>query len=225
MSEPTGFCAAIFDLDGTLLDSYEGIRAALNPVLVRFGKAPVTIEETRRMVGEGLPRLIEKAVGAHAVEEGIRLFRERYRETALTGSALFAEAEAVIQELSMRRIPMSIASNKPALFTRQILESLGITARFVFIGGPDIGFLPKPDPGMALAALEAMGSPPEETLFVGDMPIDLLTARGAGMRCALIPTGSSSREELEASNPDFFITSLSALLPLFHPRLSIESRL
>lgn len=219
-----GFRAVVFDLDGTLLDSYEGIRAALNPVLVHFGKAPVTAAQTRFMVGEGLPRLIEKAIGPESVEEGVRLFRERYRETALTGSTLLAEARELLAELSRRGIPISIASNKPAQFTRLILESLGIASLFRFVGGPDTGFLPKPDPGMALAALEVMRTTAEETLFVGDMPIDLQTARAVGMRCALIPTGSSRREELEAARPDFFVDSLSSLLPLFAEGSAVESR-
>jgi 2-phosphoglycolate phosphatase len=219
-----GFRAVVFDLDGTLLDSYEGIRAALNPVLVHFGKEPVTVDQVRFMVGEGLPRLIEKAIGPEMVEEGVRLFRERYRETAVSGSALFHDAEEVMTELGQRGIPMSIASNKPALFSRQILESLGIAARFVFVGGPDIGFAPKPDPGMALAALAAMRTTAQETLFVGDMPIDLQTARAVGMRCALIPTGSSLREELEAARPEYFVDSLASLLPLFAGGSAVESR-
>ncbi len=210
-----GFRAVVFDLDGTLLDSYEGIRAALNPVLIHFGKVPVTAAQTRFMVGEGLPRLIEKAIGPESVEEGVRLFRERYRETALSGSALFHDAEEVMTELGRRGIPMSIASNKPALFSRQILESLGIASRFVFVGGPDMGFLPKPDPGMALAALEAMRTKAEETLFVGDMPIDVQTARAAGMPVIALPTGSSTREELVAAAPDRILGTLAELLPLF----------
>ena len=209
------FRAAIFDLDGTLLDSYEGIRAALNPVLVHFGKEPVPVEEVRFMVGEGLPRLIEKAVGPDAVEEGVRLFREGYRQTVLTGSVLFAEAAEVLAELSRRGVPMSIASNKPAQFTRIILESLGIASRFRFVGGPDVGFAPKPDPAMALAALAAMGSKPEVTLFVGDMPIDIETARAAGMPVVVLPSGSSTLEELVAAGPDRILCTLAELLPLF----------
>ena len=211
-----GSCrAVVFDLDGTLLDSYEGIRAALNPVLVHYGKEPVTLDQTRFMVGEGLPRLIEKAVGPEAVEEGVRLFRARYRETALSGSSLIPGAEEVMAELSRRGIPMSIASNKPAQFSRQILDYLGIAGRFLFVGGPDMGFVPKPDPGMALAALAAMGSTAAETLFVGDMPIDVQTARAASMPVAVLPTGSSTREELVASAPDVILDTLREVLPLF----------
>jgi 2-phosphoglycolate phosphatase len=210
-----GYRAVVFDLDGTLLDSYEGIREALNPVLVHFGKEPVTVGQVRFMVGEGLPRLIEKAIGPEMVEEGVRLFRERYRETANSGSALFHDAEEVMSELGRRGVPMSIASNKPALFSRQILESLGIASRFVFVGGPDMGFLPKPDPGMALAALEAMGTTAAETLFVGDMPIDVQTARAVGMPVIALPTGSSTRDELVAAAPDRILGALTELLPLF----------
>jgi phosphoglycolate phosphatase len=210
-----GYRAVVFDLDGTLLDSYAGIREALNPVLVHYGKEPVTLDQTRFLVGEGLPRLIEKAVGPEAVEEGVRRFRERYRETALSGSALFHDAEEVMVELSRRGIPMSIASNKPALFSRQILEHLGIVDRFAFVGGPDVGFAAKPDPAMAFAALAAMGSKAGETLFVGDMPIDVWTARASGMPVAVLPTGSSTREELVASTPDVILDNLRELLPLF----------
>jgi phosphoglycolate phosphatase len=210
-----GHRAVVFDLDGTLLDSYGGIREALNPVLVHYGKPTVTVEQTRFMVGEGLPRLIEKAVGPEAVEEGVRLFRQRYRETALTGSKLIHQAEEMMVELVRRGISMAIASNKPAQFSMQILEALGIAGRFAFVGGPDIGFPPKPDPAMAFAALAAMGSRPEETLFVGDMPIDVQTARAAGMPVVVLPSGSSTREELVAAEPDAILERLGELLPLF----------
>jgi phosphoglycolate phosphatase len=75
------------------------------------------------------------------------------------------------------------------------------------VGGPDLGFPEKPDPAMVRAALDAMGVPPAETLFVGDMTVDVATARAAGLAVAVVPLGSSTREELEASGPEFLSSS------------------
>ncbi len=83
------------------------------------------------------------------------------------------------------------------------------------MGGPDLGFPPKPAPDMALAALEALGVPAGETLFVGDMTIDVETARACGMAVAVVPSGSATVEELVASRPDHLLASLEEVLPLF----------
>ena len=110
---------------------------------------------------------------------------------------------------------LSIASNKPAVFSRQLLAGFGLAELFAFIGGPDLGFPEKPDPAMVRAALEAMDVPPAETLYVGDMTVDVATARAAGLAVAVVPLGSSTREELEADRPDYLLESLADVLGLF----------
>lgn len=207
--------AAVFDLDGTLLDSYVGIHDSLSAVLDHFGRPPVTVEEARRLVGHGLEALVAKVLPEELRAEAVQRFRFRYKVNAPKLTRLMPDAELVVTELWRRGVRLSIASNKPAVFSRQLLAGFGLEELFVFVGGPDLGFPEKPAPAMVFAALEVMGVPPAGTLYVGDMTVDVATARAAGLAVAVVPLGSSTREELEAERPDHVLGSLAEVLELF----------
>jgi len=209
------FRAAVFDLDGTLIDSYEAILECLNLVLEAHGQEPVTLEECRRMVGHGLHLLVARAIGEEKADAGVRLFRERYAVVGPEKTSLLPEAEAVTRELASRGVPLAIASNKPSTFSRQLADALGIGTRFAVVVGPDAGFPPKPDPAMVRHALAVLGAHPKETLFVGDMEVDVETAHSAGMKVAVVPTGSCTRDELEHAGADWLLDDLRDVLRLF----------
>ena len=206
--------AVVFDLDGTLVDAYAAIHESLGVVLSAFGRPPVTRDETRRMVGHGLELLITEAVGGENVVEGVRLFRERYEKVGLESTRLLPGADSVTRALFERGIRLAIASNKPARFTRPLLAGFGISGRFAFVAGPDDGFPPKPAPHMVFMALGAMGVAGKDAVFVGDMPVDVATARAAELSIIALPTGSATRKELESCSPDAIVENLDALLPL-----------
>ena len=206
--------AVIFDLDGTLVDAYAAIHESLGVVREAFGRPPVTRDETRRMVGLGLEVLVAKAVGEENVAEGVRLFRERYERVGLESTRLLPGAELVTRRLFERGIRLAIASNKPARFTRPLLEALGLASRFGFVAGPDDGFPPKPAPEMVFMALATLSVPARDAVFVGDMPIDVATARAAQLSIIALPSGSATRKELEACSPDAIVENLEDLLPL-----------
>jgi phosphoglycolate phosphatase len=206
--------AVVFDLDGTLVDAYAAIHDALGVVLEAFGRAPVAREETRRMVGLGLENLVTKAVGAENLAEGVRLFRERYEAVGIESTRLLPGAERVTRSLFENGIGLAIVSNKPARFTRPLLEAFGLSGRFGFIAGPDDGFPPKPAPHMVFMALGTLGVAGRDAVFVGDMPVDIATARAAQTPIVALPTGSATREELLACSPDAIVENLEGLLPL-----------
>jgi phosphoglycolate phosphatase len=209
------FRAAVFDLDGTLLDSYAGIHDSLSDVLAHFERPPMTVSETRRLVGHGLEALIAKVLPEELCAEAVERFRLRYKVRAPELTKLMPGAELVVAELRRRGVRLAIASNKPAVFSRQLLAGFGLEELFAFVGGPDLGFPPKPEPAMVLAAVEAMGVPAARTLYVGDMTVDVATARAAGLSVAVVPEGSSTREELEAVRPDYLLSALTDALGLF----------
>jgi 2-phosphoglycolate phosphatase len=203
--------AVVFDLDGTLLDSYAAIHECLSLVLAAFGRPPFEPDETRRMVGHGLEALVARAVGAENVAAGVKIFRDRYERIGPTSSTLLPGADAVTRRLREAGIPLAIASNKPSRFSREILKELGILGRFAFVAGPDDGFPPKPAPHMVFMALATLGVKGRESVFVGDMPVDVATARAAAMPVIVVPSGSATVEELEAVSPDLLIRDLNEL--------------
>ena len=159
----------VFDLDGTLIDGYAAIGDALSWAMARLGEPPPAPEEVRGMVGHGLERLLEKAVGVERAAEGVRLFRERYPEVAVEKSHLLPRVRETLEALAASGHVMALASNKPAKFSRMILEAKGVARHFRGVGGPDATTPPKPDPTMLRRLMADAGAAPADTLVVGDM--------------------------------------------------------
>jgi phosphoglycolate phosphatase len=201
----------VFDLDGTLIDGYDAIADALSHAMRRLGETPLSADRVRGMVGHGLERLLEQAVGAERAPEGVRLFRERYADVALSHSHLLPGVAATVAALGAAGHTMAVASNKPARFSRMILEAKGLAPSLHAIAGPDETTPPKPHPEMLRRIIASAGASPEETVVVGDMEVDDEFARAAGARIVLIPSGSRTREELEPLAPDGFLDEISQL--------------
>ena len=203
--------AVVFDLDGTLIDGYDAIHAALGFAMTGLGLPVPGPERVREMVGHGLESLLAQAAGAERAAEGVRLFREYYPEVAVSGSRLLPGVEDALARLSEEGFALSVASNKPPRFSRMILEAKGVADRFAAIAGPDEAHPPKPDPAMLRSLLGAMGAAPAETVCVGDMEVDVLFARAGGCRAVVVPTGSRTEAYLRGAGADALIGSLAAL--------------
>ena len=201
----------VFDLDGTLIDGYTAIGEALAYAMGKLGLAPWPDARVRVMVGHGLEHLLEQAVGPDRASEGVRLFRERYPQVAVAGSVVLPSVAQTLGELSERGYPMAVASNKPAQFSRLILEAKGIARHFRSIEGPDAATPAKPDPTMLRRILEREGAEPPATVVVGDMEVDAEFARAGGCRVVLIPNGSRSRDELSRVPADGFLDTIARL--------------
>jgi phosphoglycolate phosphatase len=201
----------VFDLDGTLIDGYAGITDALGFAMERLGFTPVPEEKVRGMVGQGLEKLLEKAVGTELAPQGVRLFRERYAQVADTMTTLMPDVPRVLERLAAAGHSMAVASNKPADFSRRILETKRVAQYFLAIDGPDAAAPAKPHPAMLLRMMARAGAAPEQTIVVGDMEIDAEFARAAGCRSVLVPGGSRSAEELAAVSADAHLRRLAEL--------------
>jgi len=197
-----GSCAVrglIFDLDGTLVDSYAAITESLNAARARFGLAPLSEPEVRGKVGHGLETLVAETIGAEHVAEGVRIFRERYARVFIEQTFVLPGVPRTLEELARRGYRLSVASNKPARFGRAILESLAIAPLFDAIEGPDTVGSTKPEPSMLRRCLTAMELEPGSGLYVGDMLLDVETARRAGVAVVLVSGGSTEPSALQGT--------------------------
>jgi len=214
----------IFDLDGTLIDSYDAIGASLNHALTRLGRSPLPADPIRKMVGRGLEVLIARALeregaGPDAeVVEAVALFREHYDRTCVAATRLLPDVETTLRSLHKRGYRMGVATNKPSYFARRLLDALGVGDLIPAIYGPDLVSHHKPHPEMVHRLLAAMGLTAPETIYVGDMEVDVETARAAGVRVVVMPTGSSTVAALHAARPDLVVAGFSALLDLLPAR-------
>src|SRR6185436_5384909 len=211
---PPPYRAIVFDLDGTLVDSYDAIGDSLNTVRARFGLEPWSAAEVRSAVGHGLPSLIRDNVGDANTAEGVRLFRARYRRIYREKTRWMPDVEPALRTLAARGIPIAITSNKPAYFSREIVAFLGAREMFTAVLGPEMVPRPKPDPEMVHLAVETLETPAADVLYVGDMTIDIETCRRAGLAVAVLPAGSDTRETLEAAKPDFLLERFPDVLRL-----------
>jgi phosphoglycolate phosphatase len=203
--------AVVFDLDGTLVDSYGPIATSLNAARAAFGLAPVPESQVRREVGHGLETLVARHLGAGNVAEGVRVFRATYEDVFAAGTRPLPGVPEVPAELAARGIRLAVASNKPARFGRRIVAQVGLGEAIAVVLGPDCGVPTKPDPAMLRRAMRELGVVPDETIYVGDMPLDVVTAREAGVRNLLVPTGSASLQDLLATAGAVVVEDLAAV--------------
>ena len=201
----------VFDLDGTLIDGYAAVGDALAHAMTRLGIRTLEPGRVRSMVGHGLERLLEQAVGPELAAEGVRLFRQRYAEVAVPLTELMPGVAEVLAALEARGLALAVASNKPPDFSRLILEAKGVARHFRTIEGPGLETPAKPDPAMLARAMREAGADAAGTLVVGDMEVDSEFARAAGCAVVLIPRGSRSRQELEGVDADAILEDIRQL--------------
>lgn len=193
---------ALFDLDGTLVDSVPDIHAALDRMMARLGRPGFGRAEVTAMIGDGVRALVERALAARglgfdqAVLEG---FGADYTAHAAEATALFPGIAEVLEGLEKAGWRMAICTNKPAKATAALLGALGIGGRFVAVGGGDSFLVRKPDPEHLLATLRAAGGEVSRAVMVGDHRNDVLAARGAGVPCLFAGWGYGAPEMAEGA--------------------------
>lgn len=207
--------AVLFDLDGTLVDSYNALTEAVNHARRTHGLQELSSAHIRELVGEGVECLLQRAFERSEVSQSIvQAFESRYDDICCAESRILAEVEATLQRLHELGVAMAVCTNKPTVFSKKILDFLGLSPYFRAIVGPDVAGARKPEARHLAFTLEAVDCPREEALFVGDMPLDVRAARNSGIDVAVVATGSSTREQLTAADPDHFLERFSDLLKI-----------
>ena len=217
--------AVVFDLDGTLVDSYTALAEAVNHARREHGLDELSGAHIREFVGDGIDKLLQRAFDSPHVPMSARIaFENRYDAICCEESKVLADVEATLDELSRLNVAMAVCTNKPTSFSRKILEFLGLARHFRAIVGPDVAGARKPEAKHLLCTLKSTEIEPEDALFVGDMPIDVHAARNSGIDVAVVPTGSSSSEQLRAAQPDHYLDRFSDLLEIVAPPVILSRR-
>lgn len=197
----------IFDLDGTLLDTLEDLKDAVNYVLGQFGYPQRSIEEVRRFVGNGAGVLIQRSVPEGVDPEPVfAAFRGYYDAHCQEKTKPY---DGILDALGQLREEYLIAvvSNKPDSAVKALCADYfpGIYAR-----GESADCPRKPAPDMVWKAMEAIGV--ENCVYVGDSEVDVVTARNAGVPCLSVLWGFRDREEIEAMGGRNFCESTEELV-------------
>ncbi len=211
----TSYRGVIFDLDGTLVDSYAALAESINHARHALGYSSLEANQIRAFVGDGVERLLCRAFDTDEVPQNARSLFENHYDAVCSGqSRLLDQVEATLEDLAGMGLIMSVCTNKPTHFSRKILDALGAGRHFAAVIGPDVARARKPDRRHVELALEPLGLEAIDVLFVGDMPVDVSAARNAGIDVAVLATGSASREELRDAMPDYFLDAFSDLVGL-----------
>jgi phosphoglycolate phosphatase len=210
-SLPPGLRAVLFDFDGTLADSYPAITASVNHVRALHGLPPLTEAGVRHHVGRGPEHLLRETVGCGDGTANVAAYRAHHPSVLRTGTRLLPGAAEALRTLHGRGLHLSVCSNKPVAFTRQLLAYLEVSAYLDVVLGPEDVARPKPAPDMLLAALSRLGVSAVQALYVGDMTVDIETARAVGVPVWVVATGSDSPGALAQARPDRMLLSLFEL--------------
>ncbi len=206
------FSAFLFDFDGTLADSYDAIAASVNHVRQRHGLTPLPVAEVKRHVGRGPEYLLRHTVPNGELATDLAAYRTHHPSVMRPLTQLMPGSAELIAGLRQRGKRLGLCSNKPRLFSRDLLAHFGLAEAFDIVLGPEDVARPKPAPDMLLRALQLLGLPAADVLYIGDMTVDIQTARAAGLTVWIVATGSDERAALEQARPDRLLGSLPEMV-------------
>lgn len=205
----------IFDLDGTLIDAYRAVYRSINYCLRAAGHRSVGSARIKRTVGWGDRHLLATLLGQEKdLEKVLSLYRRHHAEELKRGSKLLPGAKQVLQELKRQGYYTAVASNRPTKFSLIVIKHLHIDRYFDFVLCADKARRPKPYPDILRQILGHFSLTAAQSIYVGDMTIDLEAGRRARMRTVAVTGGSSRRKDLQAHKPWAMVRNVSGVIKI-----------
>lgn len=210
---------AIFDLDGTLLDTIEDLGNAVNYALNQMGFPTHVITAYPDMVGNGVRKLIERALPAgeaypQIVDRMLVHFRKHYDEHCCDTTTPYPGIPALLQKLSADGINLAVTSNKYQSAVTQIINRFFPDANWKAVLGNTPGMPRKPDPSIVFAALNECPTPKADVLYIGDSGVDMETARRACVESVGVTWGFRPEAELRATYADHIVSDPDDILTI-----------
>lgn len=207
----------IFDLDGTLLDTLTDLAASTNYALREHGMPEHSVDDVRRFVGNGVRKLMERAVPDGAdnplFDEAFATFRQHYMEHDLDTTRPYDGIPEMLATLKSRGCRIAVVSNKMMAATQELCQHFFPDTVEVAIGEHEAeGIRKKPAPDTVYAALSALGVTKDHAVYVGDSDVDIATARHAGLPCISVLWGFRDRDFLIQHGAETLISAPSELL-------------
>ncbi|MCF7907458.1 MAG: HAD-IA family hydrolase [Candidatus Omnitrophica bacterium] len=201
----------IFDLDGTLVDSKEDIVNAVNFTLKKLGLSQKQADEIASYIGTGAEDLIRKAIGdknRDLFDKGISIFEDDYKKHSATKSKLYPHVEEVLEYFKNKNL--FIVTNRKKNMAQITLNSLGINKYFKDVVGGDDETCLKPS---ACSLEKALGNVQDRKriIIVGDMDLDVLTGKEAGILTCAVTYGIGKRDDIVKVKPDYLVDDLLQL--------------
>jgi phosphoglycolate phosphatase len=197
------FSAALFDLDGTLVDSLDDLTDAVNHMLTGFGRQQLVPSQVRQLVGKGARNLVQRALETNdpgKIEQGLAAFTEFNALHIADKSRLYPGARDLLRRLSANGIRMAVITNKQEGLSRLILKTLEIDGFFDVIAGGDTFPEMKPSPLPLQSVIDDFGCSTADAVMVGDSINDIQAGNLAGIATIGCTWGYGGSEELRAAH-------------------------
>jgi phosphoglycolate phosphatase len=208
----------LFDLDGTLVDTSKDITTALNHALKHYGIKELSVQETIKMVGEGITRLIEKILGDEKLlmkDELIEMFIQYYSKHLVDYSREYPYVRETLENL--RNYKKAVISNKRESLSVELLEKLNLLKYFDLVVGSDTTSEKKPSPVPIFHIMGELVTKPYESMIVGDSSFDIEAGKKAGIKTVAVTYGYRRKHHLQ--DADYMIDSIKDLTSLIENRL------
>lgn len=212
----TMYKTIIFDLDGTLLDTLDDLTDSTNAVLGKFGLKRRTREEVRAFVGNGIAKLIERAVGQDGMDrhaEVLAEFKRYYGEHCAEKTAPYPGILSLLNALKEQGIKTAVVSNKADFAVKSLAKTYFDGLLLSAVGeDEEKGIRKKPAPDSLLAVMEQLSAAAETTLYVGDSEVDIQTAKNARVDCLCVTWGFRDKAYLVEEGGRLFVDTAVEIL-------------
>ena len=211
--------AAIFDMDGTLVDTLEDLYDSVNEMLAHFDFPPRTIDEVRQFVGNGARKLMIRSLPADKadfVDAALACYNDSYARHCTNKVKPYAGVMEFLAALEAKKIPLGICTNKQHFAAIEIAEKILAPIKFSYVSGDEPGQPRKPDPARALAGAAKFGVAAEDVAYFGDTAVDIHTAINAGFLAVGVTWGFRPRSELVDSGAQIIVDSPQEILDVIN---------
>jgi len=219
----------IFDFDGTLADSLLGIHTAINHMECEMGYPEHRLEAVRRAIGNGARTLVRRLIPAEAAENpqafaaAFASYEKAYDKNA-ENTALFEGIPEMLGTLKKRGYMLAILSNKQERHLRGLVKEMFEPGIISFALGQTDGFPLKPDPTAVRHIMQEFGFSEEETALIGDSPVDVKTAKNAGIMSVAVTWGYTAREMLADEGADALAGAPEEITEIFGHKSALDTR-
>lgn len=207
--------AAIFDMDGTLINTLEDLADSVNEMLKHYNLPPRTIEEVRIFVGNGARILMQRATEStdeNFINDALKFYDGCYSRHLLNKTKPYAGIAELLTALQNKNIPVAICTNKQHFAAVALAEKIFPEINFVEV----IGDAQKPNPARALEIMGEIGVAPEEVAYFGDTSVDMKTAVNAGFLPVGVTWGFRPESELRKSGAKIIIHTADEIFNLIN---------
>lgn len=208
------FKLAVFDMDGTILDTLEDLQDSLNAILAKYGYPVRTFEEVRSFVGNGILKLIERAVPAECNAEEIQKvyqdFLPYYREHSADKTRPYRGITELLEQLKKSGMKLAVVSNKADAAVQDLCVQY-FDGLFDVAAGERDGIAKKPDPAMVEFVLKTLEVSKEEAVYIGDSEVDIATACNSGLHLCAVEWGFRDIEVLKEHGAEYIFSDPKSL--------------